>query len=153
MCNLRNCIIAIIVLGALLIIFLPLFFSQVSTELNFSMPNRPLSLSPQFNSGLSTLSQSSIKKPLTLPLSPGVAWVIQVADFKKYADANVLVQRLRQKGFKAYTRQVMMSGIAITRVFVGPEIKSDQIKNLVAQLNKVIQLKSPVVTAFDPLLL
>ena len=118
------------------------------------MPNRPSAPSPdQFNPGLSNTSQS-FKNPFTLTLVPGTAWVLQVADFKANSDARLLIHHLREKGFKAYTRQITLStGLVGTRVFVGPEIKLEQLKNIAVRLNKEMQLKSTMETAFDPLLL
>lgn len=79
---------------------------------------------------------------------------MQVADFKLQENvaANALMQSLRQKGFKTYMRQVIISTGPVIRVFVGPEIKSVTIKTLADRLNKETQLK-PLMTAFDPLLL
>lgn len=152
MAQLRNYTVGTVILTAVLIICLPVFFSDVpATEIKYlAIPHRPSVPSPyQFNSELSDTSYP-FKNLIKLPLSPGTAWVLQVADFKQSLDANLLIQSLRQKGFRAYTRQIMLPRGLVTRVFVGPEIKSEQIKILETRLSKEMQLKS-VVAAFDPL--
>lgn len=109
-----------------------------------TMPHWPFTPTPaQFNPG----SKHAL-------ISPAHAWVLQVADFKlnESSAANALMQSLSQKGFKSYTRQVVLSTEPVIRVFVGPEIKSAQIKILAERLTKEMQLKSTIIT-FDPLLL
>ncbi|MES2997814.1 MAG: SPOR domain-containing protein [Pseudomonadota bacterium] len=148
-------VIAAIVLIALLIIFVPLFFMEARSEPKLlTIPNLPFTPSPdQFSPGLNNTDQRP-QNPFTLPLSPAKAWVLQVADFKESgtANAHALIQTLREKGFKAYTRQIMLPTGRITRVFVGPEMRSDTLKMLETQLTKEMSLKSTV-TSFDPLLL
>lgn len=149
-------VISAIILTAFLVIFLPSFFKRTYTRLRMplTIPTKPLlPSSNQFSPGLSKTNQA-IKDSFKLPLGSGQAWILQVADFKSSSDANLMLKSLWNKGFKAYARQVVttMSGPPITRVFVGPEIKSEQIKALEVRLNKEMQLK-PKVTAFDPLLL
>ena len=146
MAQLRNSrVIAAVVVTALLIIAIPLLFKKTSVPFrSLTMPHRPFSpTQEQFNPGS---NQAFI--------SPAQAWVLQVADFKltESLAANTLMQSLRQKGFKTYMRQVILSTGPVIRVFVGPEIKSAKIKTLAALLNKETQLK-PTITAFDPLLL
>jgi cell division septation protein DedD len=134
-----------IVMTAVLIIFIALFFKKAPAEFKtLTMPHWPFSPTPeQFSPGS---NQAFI--------SPAHAWVLQVADFKlkESLAANTLVQSLRQKGFKTYTHQVILATGPVIRVFVGPEIKSEQIKTLADLLHKETSLK-PMMTAFDPLLL
>lgn len=146
MAQLRNSrVIAAVVVTALLIIAIPLLFKKTSVPFrSLTMPHRPFSpTQEQFNPGS---NQAFI--------SPAQAWVLQVADFKltESLAANTLMQSLRQKGFKTYRRQVILSTGPAIRVFVGPEVKSAKIKILADLLNKETQLK-PMITAFDPLLL
>ncbi|MDQ8038921.1 MAG: SPOR domain-containing protein [Rickettsiella sp.] len=145
--------ITIIVLLALLVIFVPHFFKNVQTELKpLMIPNQPfLPSSDQINSVLNNTSLS-FKNSFRFPIGLAQAWVLQISDFKENSAANVLVQTLRKKGFKSYTRHIMTTTGPMFRVFVGPEIKSEQIKALATQLNKTMQLKSTI-SAFDPLLL
>jgi DedD protein len=146
MAQLRNGTITLIVLSALLVIIIPLFFlKSVPSEFKpLTMPTKPpVPSADQFNPGLNT------SRPL--PLSPARAWTLEVADFKENSEANALVQTLREKDFKAYARHVTTSTGPKIRVFVGPEIQSEKIKSLATRL-QAMQLNATKV-AFDPLLL
>ncbi|MES2142523.1 MAG: SPOR domain-containing protein [Pseudomonadota bacterium] len=144
-------LISVIILSAFLVILVSLFKRAHTEWKPLTVPNKPLFPSDQFSLELGS-SNHPIKNAFKLPLAPTHAWVLQVADFKENSDANSLLQSLQKNGFKAYSRQVRVMAGPITRVFVGPEIKSEQIKLLETRLNKEMQLKSTV-TAFDPLLL
>lgn len=156
MAKVRNGMIGILVFMSLLIIFIPHFFlNPPTTEFkSLTIPNKPASPSVELLATGLTNSHPSFK----LPLPPAQAWLLQVADFKKASQALSLVQTLRQKGYKAYTRQIilptglMLHSDQVTRVFIGPELKLTQIKALATRLNKEMQLNAKVID-FDPLLL
>ena len=59
---------------------------------------------------------------------------------------------LQLKGFKAYSRQFNSLTQVLTRVFVGPEIKPEQMKSVAERLNTEMHLDTKVVP-FDPLLI
>lgn len=152
--QLRSQAVTIVITMAFLIIFIPTLFKREPKQLNkpLTIPYSPFPLTPdQLSLGLSNTDQS-FKNLFKLPPGPAQAWVLQVADFKENSSAYAQVQSLRNKGFKAYMCQVIAATGTITRVFVGPEIKYEQIKKLEIQLNKAMQFKSNAV-AFDPLLL
>lgn len=146
-------VIGSIVLVSLLVILIPDLFKQLPPkQQSLAIPNLPASPdSVQFNLGLST-TYHALENPFKLPTTPAQAWALQLADFNKTLEANTLVHSLRQKGYKAYARQVKTPQGWVTRVFVGPEIKREQIKRVAEQLNKDMQI-NPIVTSFDPLLL
>jgi cell division septation protein DedD len=151
--QLRNrTIIGSIVLLALLIIFIPSFFQELSHRpKRFSIPTLPEPPNAvQFNLGLGNV-QHSFENPLQFPITPSQAWVLQLSDFKADANANALIQTLRHKGYKAYARQIRTSTGEVIRVFVGPESKLEQIKILAVQLHKDMQLQA-MIAHFDPLL-
>ncbi len=51
------------------------------------------------------------------------AWVVQLGSFSNSTNAKRLIKKLRARGFDAYTRQTQsVSGVHLTKVFVGPEI-------------------------------
>ena len=72
-------------------------------------------------------------------------------DIKDPVEAENLVQTLRRKGFNAYSRPYKSLLGVLTRVFVGPEIKPEQMKHVAEQLNTELHLTTQIV-AFDPLL-
>jgi cell division septation protein DedD len=150
--QLRSKVVCGIVLIALLVIFVPLFLKGAHAQLTLhAMPNLP-SVPSSDHFGLELHDTHPLKNSFTLPLAPAKAWVLQLADVKESSVAKALIQTLRQKGFKAYARQMILPSGLATRVFVGPEISMDDIKMLKIQLTKKMSLKSTIII-FDPLLL
>lgn len=147
----RASFIAILVVVALLVIFVPLWMKDYAAGslLSFTIPNTPVppsaALLPM------TSERPSMKNLLSYPLTPAKAWVLELPDIKDPVQAEHLVQTLRHKGFNAYSREYKSLLGRLTRVFVGPEIKPEQIKSIAEQLNSELHLSTQVVS-FDPLL-
>lgn len=141
----------IIVIAALLVIFTPLWIKNYRTEnlLSFTIPGLPVAPTAALLPLTST--KPSMKSLLNFPLTPAKAWVVELPDIKDPAEAENLVQTLRRKGFNAYSHPYKSLLGVLTRVFVGPEIKPEQMKQVVEQLNTELHLTTQVV-AFDPLL-
>lgn len=147
----RTSFITIIVIAALLVIFVPVWMKDYRADnlLSFTIPSLPVppsaALLPM------TSAKPSVKSLLNFPLTPAKAWVVELPDIKDPVEAENLVQTLRHKGFNAYSRQYKSLLGVLTRVFVGPEIKPEQMKQVAEQLNTELHLTTQVV-AFDPLL-
>jgi cell division septation protein DedD len=154
----RSSFIAITVALALLIIFVPLFVKDYRADIlqSFVIPNLPAQPSPELlpmtPSQHRMHGMHHIQSLLSFPLAPAKAWVIELPDFKNPAEANALVLSLRLKGFKAYSRQFNSLTQVLTRVFVGPEVKPEQMKLIAERLNTEMHLDTKVVP-FDPLLI
>jgi cell division septation protein DedD len=147
----RISFITLIVLAALLVIFVPLWMEDYRADslLSFTIPSLPAP--PSAASLRMTSGKPSVKNLLNFPLTPAKAWVVELPDSKDPAEAENLVQTLRRKGFNAYSRQYKSLLGVLTRVFIGPEIKPEQMKQVAEQLNSELHLTTQVV-AFDPLL-
>ena len=147
----RVIFISILVIIALLVIFVPLMMKDYRADhlLSFTIPSPPVPPSATLLPMIS--DKPSIKNLLSYPLTPAKAWVVELPDIKDPAQAENLVQTLRRKGFNAYSRQYKSLLGVLTRVFVGPEIKPEKMKQLAEQLNTEMHLTTQVV-AFDPLL-
>jgi len=88
--------------------------------------------------------------PAANKLPHASAWVVQLGSFGDTQRAKLLVKQLRAQGYKAYTRQTKTSkGTAMTRVFVGPEVKRAKAEAIQAKLNKDVKTKG-VVVAYSP---
>ncbi len=154
----RSGFVAIIVVTALLVIFVPLFVKDYRADplQSFIIPNLPAQPSPELlpvsSSHHRVHGMHSMQSLLSFPLAPAKAWVIELADFKNPVDAKALVLSLRLKGFKAYSRQFNSLSQVLTRVFVGPEIKPEQMKLVAERLNTEMHLDTKVIP-FDPLLI
>lgn len=148
----RASFIIILVIIALLVILVPVWMKDYHADnlLSFTIPNLPAppsaSLLPM------TAAKPSVKGLLNFPLTPAKAWVLELPDIKDPVQAENLLQTLRRKGFNAYSRQYKSLLGLLTRVFVGPEIKPEQMKQVAEQLNTEMHLTTQVVP-FDPLLI
>lgn len=96
-------------------------------------------ISPFDNNGLAKLDES--------------AWVIQLGSFKNKANALRLVNQLRASGYKAFMQQVSLSaGDHTTRVFVGPEEKQGNARNLAVKLESSLHIKG-IVISYKPFMI
>jgi DedD protein len=68
------------------------------------------------------------------------AWVLQLASFKENRNANNLRDKLRKKGYKAYSEK--RGGL--TRVFVGPDLNKENVDRWKKTLNKELKLSGLV---------
>ncbi|MFZ0219565.1 MAG: SPOR domain-containing protein [Candidatus Aquirickettsiella sp.] len=149
----RISLIITIVIAALLVIFVPLCIKDHRSDsfslLSFTIPSLPVAPSASLLSMTSTTPK--MKNLLSFPLTPAKAWVVELPDIKDPAEAENLVQTLRRKGFNAYSRQYKSLLGVLTRVFVGPEIKPEQMHQVAKKLNTELHLTTQLVP-FDPLL-
>ena len=83
-------------------------------------------------------------------LTAASAWVVQLGSFDKPEHAKLLTKKLRDKGFKAFTREMKTLKGTMTKVLVGPEIKREKADALQVAINKTMKLKG-IVVAFKPL--
>jgi DedD protein len=80
------------------------------------------------------------------------AWVIRLGTFANAANANNLVARLQDAGFKAYTRRVNNADSDMTAVFVGPWLQRQLVEDYRQQLQEQFQLAGMIVRyEIDPL--
>ncbi|MDD7804547.1 MAG: SPOR domain-containing protein [Endozoicomonas sp. (ex Botrylloides leachii)] len=74
------------------------------------------------------------------------AWTLQLATFSEESNAIKLQNALRSKGHTAYIRKTVRSnGRALFRVFVGPEVRTEELDTLKARLEKEMGLSGMVV--------
>lgn len=105
----------------------------------------PLAVSPAGQTG----AESAIRKP-ERPAAIEAGFVIQLGTFSNRANAERLVQTLRQQKFAAYSKVDNRADPAVIRVLVGPMTKREQAD---AQLARVRTLsgQNAIVVAYDPL--
>jgi DedD protein len=73
-------------------------------------------------------------------------WSVQVASFKDSSKAVALRDRLRNEGFKTYSREKLLSDDTLfTQVFVGPVESKDEANDLKADVKAKVQLQGLVV--------
>ncbi|MBT8059885.1 MAG: SPOR domain-containing protein [Gammaproteobacteria bacterium] len=67
-----------------------------------------------------------LSAPVTTPSDPLVRWVVQVGSFSSRANAEKLVERLRQDGLSAFSEEVTSGSSRIHRVRIGPFLQRDE---------------------------
>lgn len=82
--------------------------------------------------------------------SDSAAWTVQLGSFRDAENAKSLIQKLRKKGYSAYSLPQRPTQGQLTKVFVGPDISIDKINQLQMEVEKITRLKAKVIP-FDPL--
>ena len=84
------------------------------------------------------------KKPLPEKAIAKEAWVIHLGSFKNKDNVAQLLEKLKAKGYIAFTKPIKTKQGTLTKVIIGPElIKSSLIKRLPA-LNKLTGIQGKV---------
>lgn len=78
------------------------------------------------------------------------AWTVQLGTFKDADNAELLITKLRQKGYQAYSLPKKPKHGTLTKVFVGPNISKEKITQLRSEVESLTKLKTKIVP-FDPL--
>lgn len=143
--KLRHQLIEILVIIALLLIFVPAFYSYHprKTEVAFEPP--PAFPSFTLNNKTSPPTDSNTGDAL----QKLQAFVIDLGQFSKPEDARRLLLELQQKNFKAFLYPDA-DDPSLVELLVGPEIGEDAVQELLTRLQQETTLKGNIV-AFRPL--
>ncbi len=78
------------------------------------------------------------------------AWSVQLGSFRNGDNARRLLERLRDSGYQAYTRESVLSdGSALVQVMVGPGDDIEQMRTLRTELAEAFDV-APLVVRFQP---
>lgn len=69
--------------------------------------------------------------------SPSVGWVVQMGSFQHQKNVNELMDKLKNNGFRTFSREVPTQRGKLTKVFVGPELEREKLE---AQLDYLTEL-------------
>lgn len=72
-------------------------------------------------------------------------WVVRLGTFANAANAENLVNRLMEGGYKAYTRSINSDQGAMTAVFVGPWLERSRVEQYQQELQEQFQLAGMIV--------
>jgi len=159
-------LIGAVVLVALMIIFLPMFFGDRNVEIvdilsempakpaipefDITKPVPPVEKRKAEKPEIQTKSQQKkvlqelIGKKVDANSLP-VSWTLQVASFKERTNAEKLRDRLRKGGYKAYTKFRHDVEPKMIRVFVGPVLERKTIDGIKTSISKQFKLDGVVV--------
>ncbi|MEE2001626.1 SPOR domain-containing protein [Alkalimonas sp. MEB108] len=80
------------------------------------------------------------------------AWTVRVGSFGRAQNAEELVTRLNDAGFRTYTRQVTNSqGVQLTSVFVGPDLRREVLEQRLTELRTIARDDRLVISNYQPL--
>jgi DedD protein len=170
--GIKQRLIGAVVLVALMVIFLPMFFSSSETEpvdILIEMPEKPPIPEFDISKPVKPSGQPADSVPEAEPApapAPEVAveqqaeelkdkkvddsglpvsWALQVASFKERENAEKLRDKLRKDGFKAYIKYRLDVEPRLIRVFIGPVLERESIDKLKVDVSKQYQLDGVVV--------
>ncbi|MCL1074990.1 SPOR domain-containing protein [Shewanella dokdonensis] len=95
-------------------------------------------------------TQTPEKSKQTPPKATQVSWTIQLGAFSNATNVKGLIQRLRTSGYAAYTLPEKPIDGKLTRVFVGPEVSLERLKEQQAKVESLTKLKGKIIQ-FNPL--
>ncbi len=74
------------------------------------------------------------------------AWSLKVAAFKQASNADKLKKQLQKEGFKSYSKRLN----GYTRVYVGPEIDKQKIKQIKVRIERKLKQKNLPIISYKP---
>jgi len=148
--KLRKRIIGAVVLAAFLVIFVPEWLDGAGHKLrhykDISIPAKPV---------FKPISDYVAKTPATTPKAddqqakleqPKIhAWALQLGSFSSEANAEVLRDRLRAKGYASYVDVQKQKKKVTYRVRIGPELDRQRLEVIKAKLTKKEKMDSMIV--------
>lgn len=83
--------------------------------------------------------QQSGEEQTALHLNAG--WVVQLGSFRHTKNVRDLLDKLEQAGYRTFTRPIETSSGRLTKVFVGPDLKKQNLENALPHLRDLTQLQ------------
>jgi len=160
--GIKQRLIGAVVLVALMIIFLPMFFGSGDMEpvdILIEIPEKPPV--PEFNI-TQPVKPSDQRKAEVAEETPEqtlqelvdkevdnknlpVSWALQVASFKERSNAEKLRDKLRKSGYKAYIKYRLDVEPKMIRVLVGPVLERAEIDKIKGTITRHHKLEGVVV--------
>nr|WP_136251921.1 SPOR domain-containing protein [Ningiella ruwaisensis] len=75
-------------------------------------------------------------------------YVVQLGSFRYEKNVNELISKLKQAGYRAYSRPVQTDVGILNKVFVGPELEREKLEQALPHLQELTNLKGKI-TAFE----
>ena len=106
------------------------------------------------NSHNAAVEESSlqVKQRLDQAKANNQAWIVQLGSFASANNAQALTNKLQAKGFAVFSREFAKPGAKKAyRVYVGPFVKRDQAKIVLARLVKEAKVREGIIIKFNVL--
>ena len=146
--KLRKRIIGAVVLAAFLVILVPEWLDGAGHKSRNSnkvdIPDKP-QFKPISDYMESTDSALTINKRIKSEESTVHAWALQLGSFSKEANAQVMRDKLRAKGYASYVDVLKKPDRNVYRVRIGPELDKQLLEKLKVELLKKEKYKGMLV--------
>lgn len=77
-----------------------------------------------------------------VPESSG--WVVQLGVFRHKKNVRELLDKLKKAGYRAFSRPIQTSSGELTKVFVGPNLRKQELLDAVPHLNELTNLQGRI---------
>jgi DedD protein len=71
-------------------------------------------------------------------------WVVQLGVFRHQKNVSELLKKLRDAGYRAFSRPVKTSSGELTKVFVGPDLDKDSLAKAIPDLRELTKLQGRI---------
>ena len=151
---LKQRLLGAIILAALLVIIVPEWLDGSGHKSRYprhiDIPEEPEFKPMTELMGSPASSESRVKKPQSAsakkpPVAEIHAWALQVGSFSGKANAEVLRDKLRAKGYPAYVDTQKSTGKSSYRVRIGPELDRSRVDKLKQEILDKEDIKGMVV--------
>lgn len=142
--HLKQRILGAIILVAVIVIFVPMILEKHPLQLHSvsDLPNSPEVKAPPLVGAAGFTKQTQMNQVVT-PVAQ--AWVLQLGSFNSKRRAETLANQLRSSGYSSYVYTVTINKQALTRVYVGPELRPERIAQVQKDLKNKLGLKGTIV--------
>lgn len=78
----------------------------------------------------------------------GSGWVVQLGSFRHQKNVRELMKKLKDAGYRSYSRPVQTTMGELTKVFIGPEVEREKLERALPHLKEITQLTGKI-TAYE----
>lgn len=94
--------------------------------------------------GGSTLASETRIASNTTTLEESAGWVVQLGVFRHEKNVRELLDKLKNAGYRAFSRPIQTRSGELTKVFVGPDLKKEQLEHALPHLNELTNLQGRI---------
>jgi DedD protein len=107
-----------------------------------STPQVKTAAAPAKPSASDLASQTVIERPQNS--ESGAGWVVQLGSFRHQKNVRVLLEKLENAGYRAFSRPIRTQSGLLTKVFVGPDLQKNKLEAALPHLKELTDLDGKV---------
>lgn len=118
-----------------------------------STPANPASESETSGKSETSTDQNELQDPVTpssevtqnkSDLIDTAGWVVQLGVFRHEKNVRELLDKLKNAGYRAFSRPIQTSSGELTKVFVGPNLQRQELQKAIPHLNELTNLQGRI---------